>query len=219
MKRLTLSILVSVFSLFGSNLSVSAGHPADDAEGFITIFDGSDLEKIETEGNWQIADDGSLVLEPREGEKGWKRYHHYIWLKEKYGDFVFDFEYKHPEGGNSGFYFRISDKSDPTKYGFEVQILDSLGKPDDEMGHHDLGGVIKTRGASKNMSREPGEWNRMTVTMKGDRLTVVLNGEKIQDLDLAAEKPEDKELVDEGYLAIQDHGQPFAVRNLRVKRL
>ncbi|MEM1443889.1 MAG: DUF1080 domain-containing protein [Verrucomicrobiota bacterium] len=211
---------LTIFSAFCAlSLSLHAGHPAKDAEGFVAIFDGSSMENLETEGNWTIADDGSLYLEPREGEEGWKRYHHYIWLKEKYGDFVFDFEYKHNEGGNSGFYFRVGDRKDPVTSGFEVQILDSTGKPDEEMGHHDNGGIIKTQGASKNMTIAPGEWNRMTVTMKGNHLTVILNGEKVQDFDLAEKKPEAKELLDEGFITIQDHGQLFWVRNLRVKKL
>ncbi|MDF1849469.1 MAG: DUF1080 domain-containing protein [Verrucomicrobiales bacterium] len=218
MKRYLPLSLVSFFFLGLTTLS-HGGHPAKDAEGFEVIFDGSNMEKLETEGNWKIGEDGSLVLEPREGESGWKRYHHYVWLKDTYKDFVFDFEYKHPKGGNSGFYFRISDKVDPVETGFEVQILDSLGKPDSEMGHHDNGGIIKTQGASKNMSKEPGEWNRMTVTMKGNQLIVVLNGEAIQNFDLAAKKPKDKDLAAEGLISIQDHGQPFQIRNLRVKRL
>ncbi|MEM9017718.1 MAG: hypothetical protein AAGC68_11945 [Verrucomicrobiota bacterium] len=42
-------------------LSISqAGHPEKDAKGFDTIFDGSDLSKVKTEGNWQIQEDGSL---------------------------------------------------------------------------------------------------------------------------------------------------------------
>lgn len=198
---------------------IQAGHPADDAEGFVTIFDGKDLSMLETEGNWVIDDEGALYLEPREGEEGWKRYHHYLWLKEAYGDFVFDFEYKHAEGGNSGFYFRVADKADPVTSGFEVQIMDSTGKPDSEMGHHDLGGVIKTKGASKNMSKPAGEWNRMTVKMKGNQLTVTLNGETIQNFDLKEAKEEKKDLVGEGLITIQDHGLPFWVRNLKVKRL
>lgn len=198
---------------------IHAEHPAEDAKGFVTIFDGSNVGQLETEGNWIVGGQKALILEPRKGESGWKRYNHYVWLKDSYKDFVFDFEYKHPKGGNSGFYFRISDKADPVASGFEVQILDSLGKADDEMGHHDNGGVIKTQGASKNMSKEAGEWNRMTVTMKGNHLTVVLNGETIQDFDLAEKKPKDKELAAEGLISIQDHGQPFAIRNLRVKKL
>ena len=195
------------------------GHPEENEEGFVTLFDGKTLSGVGTEGNWMIQEDGSLYLEPREGEEGWKRYHHYLWLDKTYGDFVFDFEYKHEKGGNSGFYFRVSDKADPVTSGIEIQIMDSTGVADDKMGHHDLGGVIKTKGASKNMSKAPGEWNRMTVTMRGNHLTVVLNGETIQDFDLAAALPEGKELAAEGLITIQDHGIPFWVRNLRVKSL
>jgi hypothetical protein len=57
------------------------------------------------------------------------------------------------------------------------------------------------------------------VTMKGSQLTVVLNGETIHDLDLAAAKEAGKNLPAEGYLLIQDHGELFSVRNLQVKRL
>jgi len=199
--------------------TIHAGHPEKNAQGFDPLIVDGKFSGVETEGNWQIQEDGTVYLEPREGEKGWKRYNHYLTTTEEYGDFVFDFEYKHGEGGNSGFYFRISDTSEPTLHGFEVQILDSLGKPDDEMGHHDNGGVIKTKGADKNASKPAGEWNRMTVTMKGSHITVVLNGEKVQDFDLAKEKPEDKPLAEEGYISIQDHGLPFWVRNLQVKRL
>lgn len=212
----SLALLVVLSSLL---YTAEAGHPEKNAEGFVAVFDGKDLSRIETGGNWKIQEDGSLYLVPREGEEGWKRYSHYIWLKEKYGDFIFDFEYKHEKGGNSGLYFRCSDKVDPTLSGFEVQIIDSTGKPDAEMGHHDLGGVIKTKGASKNMSKAPGDWNRMTVSMKGSHLTVVLNGETIQDFDLAVAKEKGKVLPAEGYISIQDHGVPFRVRNLQVKRL
>lgn len=203
--------------LLAATLSITtiyAGHPEKN-DGFTELG----LKDLETEGNWATQDDGTIYLEPREGESGWTRYHHYLWLPEKYGDFVFDFEYKHPEGGNSGLYFRVSDKSDPTVHGFEVQILDSLGKPDSEMGHHDNGGIIKTKGADKNASKAAGEWNRMTVTMKGDQLSVVLNGETVQDINLAELKPEDKPLAEEGFITIQDHGLPFWVRNIQVKPL
>lgn len=192
-------------------------HPSADAPGFETLFDGKDLSKIKTEGNWQIQPDGSLKLTPREGEKGWTRYHHYLWLPGEYGDFTVDFEFQYGEGGNSGLYFRCADDVDPTLSGFEVQILDSFGATK-ELGHHDMGGIIKTQGASKNASKPAGEWNRMTVSMTGDRLVVVLNGECIQDFNLREKKPADKELPAAGKIAIQDHGQVFSIRNLRIRK-
>ena len=41
------------------------------------------------------------------------------------------------------------------------------------------------------------------------------NKQKTSDI----EKPKDKKLVASGKISIQDHGQPFTVRNLRVKKL
>ena len=74
-------------------------------------------------------------------------------------------------------------------------------------------------GPTANASKPAVEWNRMTVTMKGDQLTVVINGKLVQDINLREKKPEKKKLVKSGKICIQDHGQPFTVRNLRVKRL
>ena len=156
-------------------------------------------------------------LTPRAGEKGWSRYHHYLWLPGEYGDFTVDFEFQYTKGGNSGLYFRCADDIDPTKSGFEVQILDSYGVTK-ELGHHDMGGIIQTQGASKNASKAPGEWNRMTVSMKGDRVVVVLNGVCVQDCNLREKKPAAKNLAATGKIAIQDHGQVFSVRNIRVKK-
>ena len=185
---------------------------------FKAIYDGKDLSNIKTKGNWKIQKDGSLYLDPREGEKGWTRYGSYLWLKDDFKDFTIDFEYKHPRGGNSGLYFRISDESDATAHGFEVQILDCFGKK--KLGPHDLGGVIGTAGPLVNAAKKPGEWNRMVVTLKDNKLTVVLNGKTVQDsLDLVARKPAAKKLAEKGKIAIQDHGQPFWVRNIKVKAL
>lgn len=198
-------------------LAIAPVASADHHE-LVTIFDGKDLSKLKTEGNWKIQEDGSLFLDPRPGEKGWTRYGSYLWLKDDYEDFVIDFEYKHTKGGNSGLYFRIYDESDATAHGFEVQILDCFGK--EELGPHDLGGVIQTAGPLTNASKAPGEWNRMVVTLKDGKLTVEINGRKVQDqLDLAAAKPKDKKLAAKGKIAIQDHGQPFWVRNIKAKHL
>jgi len=207
-----LFLLAATLLLFQT---VDAQHPDKNEAGFTKL----PLSALKTEGNWQRQANGEIYLEPREGEVGWKRYNHYLTLPEKYGNFIVDFEYKHGESGNSGLYFRVSDMVDPTIHGFEIQILDSLGKADEEMGHHDNGGIIKTKGADKNMSKKAGEWNRMTVKMKGNNLTVTLNGEVVQSLNLDRKRPKDKPLHKEGFISIQDHGLPFWVRNIQVKKL
>jgi hypothetical protein len=225
------SILMARFSLLFVSLTFLVGigwadhherkltkHPEFPAEGYEVIYDGSDLSKIQTEGNWQIRDDGTLELVPRPGEKGWQRYGSYLWLPDRYKDFVVDFDFKYDKGGNSGLYFRISDESDATAHGWEVQILDNYGQ-DKQLTHHDMGGVIATSPPLKNASLKPGEWNQMTVQLVGTHLQVLINGHLVQDFDMSKKKPANKELAEQGKIAIQDHGQPFAVRNIQVKRL
>lgn len=215
--KLPTLLFLAALAVLPAHSDELTGHPAADAPGFEVLYDGKDLSKIKTEGNWQVQTDGSLKLTPRAGEKGWSRYHHYLWLPGEYGDFTVDFEFQYSKGGNSGLYFRCADDIDPTKSGFEVQILDSYGVTK-ELGHHDMGGIIQTQGASKNASKAPGEWNRMTVSMKGDRVVVVLNGVCVQDCNLREKKPAAKNLAATGKIAIQDHGQVFSVRNIRVKK-
>ena len=91
-----------------------------------------------------------MLIQPRPGEKGWQRYGAYLWSKKKYKDFILQVEYKYPEGGNSGVFFRVGDLEDPVQKGIEVQILDSTKKKG-KVGPHDHGGIIRTVGATKNI--------------------------------------------------------------------
>jgi len=197
-------------------LAVGIILPAGAADpGFISVFNGRDLSWWETAGNWFANDRGELEIRPRKGETGWKRFDAYLYSKKNYRNFVFDFEYKYPKGGNSGFFFRVADRKDPVKSGFEVQIKDDHGKQ--KGGPHDTGGVIQTQGPTKVLTRPAGQWNRMIVTLKNDHLKVELNGEVVNEFNLKekAKKP----VPDRGYIALQDHGLNLFFRNLRFKEL
>ena len=190
----------------------------DTDAGWTQLYNGEDLEGWETTGNWIPQEDGELLIQPRPGEKGWERYTDYLWSVKKYKDFILDLEYAYPSKGNSGVYFRVHDTNDPVNQGIEAQILDNTGK-EGEMTHHDHGGIIRTVGASKNMSAPPGEWNRMIVTARGQHLEVCLNGHKI--IDLALDKSAMKDRPLEGYIGLQDHGEPHNLRfrNIWLKEL
>ena len=206
MKKLLLTILIVLA-------------PALCAEGnhWVTLYNGKDLTGWQTTGNWLPQKDGSLLIKPRKGEKGWQRYSAYLWSKKKYKDFVLHVEYKYPPKGNSGVHFRVGDLKNPVNTGIEAQVLDSYGKK--KMGHHDHGGIIRTVGASKNMSKKAGEWNTMILTCKGYHLKVQLNGEQIVDIHLDKTPMKDRPL--EGYIGLQDHGEPnnLHFRNIKIKEL
>ncbi|MDP6442892.1 MAG: DUF1080 domain-containing protein [Pirellulaceae bacterium] len=186
-----------------------------DASGFTEMFNGKDLTGWTTTGNWVVEKDNTITLKPRPGESGWQRYKDYLTTNRKYGDFVLDLEFKFDAKGNSGVFMRVGDLKNHVTSGFEVQILDTYGKQ--KFGAHDCGGVIGTSGPSKMMVKPAGQWNRYTITLKGDHLQVVLNGERIQDFDLSQTKLKDRPA--QGYISFQDEAKRIWYRNVRIKEL
>jgi hypothetical protein len=179
------------------------------------MFDGKTLEGWQTTGNWIVEEDGVVTLKPRPGERGWQRYDAYLTTVRKYKDFIIDLEFKIDKGGNSGVFLRVGDTKNHVESGFEVQILDTHGKPNP--GNHDCGGVIRAAAPSKNMAKPAGQWNRYIITCDGNRLTVVLNGEQIIDLEL--DKSAIKDRPPEGYIGFQDEAKRVWYRNVRIKEL
>ena len=193
---------------------------ADNSEGgWVNLLEGGDFSKHwTTTGNWKTQPDGSVQLEPRPGEKGWTRYDAYLWAKKQYKDFRIEFEYKVAKGGNSGFYFHAGDLKEPVKTGIEVQIYDSGAKAKDaKLTDHDSGGIIPGLPPKKNTAKPAGEWNKFVVTSKGDKVTVELNGEVVNEVELTHPKLKDR--PKSGHLGFQDHGLPLWLRNIRIQEL
>ena len=63
------------------------------------------------------------------------------------------------------------------------------------------------------MDKPVGEWNHMVITIKGDRLTVDLNGEEVI---ANAQLPG---IPKKGPIALQNHGQAIQFKNIYVKEL
>ncbi len=118
------------------------------------------------------------VLQP-EGARG-------SWLmsEKEYGDFILEYEFKLGETGNSGLALRAPMKGDPAFDGMELQMADfryNTAAKDSEL----TGGLYRALAPSKQVYK-PTEWNSYRVELRGSRIVVTLNGEKIQDNDLSA---------------------------------
>ena len=173
------------------------------------------LSDFTTTGNWSQSDDGVISLIPRKGEKGPKRYSCYLYSKKQYKNFECAFEYKQGKNSNSGFFFHIGDQSDPARKGIEVQIRDSHEL--EQLLPYDCAGIVRGPAAAKNMAKPAGEWNKMIVRVVDKRISVILNGEIVQDVDL--NQTALKNIAEKGYIAFQDHGQKFWLRNIKMKTL
>ena len=122
------------------------------------------------------------------------------------------------KGGNSGFYFHVGDKKSPVAKGIEVQIYDSHGKkPGAKLTDHDSGGIIPGYPPTKNTAKAAGEWNHMKVTVKGNKVTVMLNGEVVNEAPLNSGPLKGR--PETGYIGFQDHGLPLWLRNIKVRKL
>jgi len=120
----------------------------------------------------------SGVLQP-EGPRG-------SWLmsEKEYGDFILEYEFKLGETGNSGLALRAPMKGDPAFDGMELQMADyryNTSAKDSEL----TGGLYRALAPTKQIYK-PTEWNSYHVELRGSRIIVILNGEKIQDADLSA---------------------------------
>jgi len=62
-----------------------------------------------------------------------------------------------------------------------------------------------------------GQWNTFHIIMKGDRVTVYLNGKKV--VDNAVFQPYGKPAPSEGPIHLQIHGSPLWFRNIFIKEL
>ena len=202
----------SVVALLG--LAVSA--LAEEGE-WTNLLKGDLKENWTTTGNWKL-EDGVVSLTPRPGESGWQRYGAWLWLEGEYKDFEIAFDYKVQKGGNSGFYFHVGDVKEPVATGIEVQIYDSGSKPADaKLTDHDSGGVIPGIPPTKNAAKPAGDWNHFDITVKGDKLTIKLNGETVNEVDLKHEKLKNR--PDTGRIGFQDHGLPLSLKDIKIRKL
>lgn len=218
MKPFALLTTLAALSLALPVNRVAAEDKAKADDGWVKLLAGAALtENWTTTGNWSFAD-GVATLTPRPGQSGWSRWGDYLWSKKSYGDFEIKFEYKVETKGNSGFYFRVGNKDNPVQEGIEVQIYDSASHPPGKpLNDHDSGGVIPGVPPTKRTAKPGGEWNAFHITVKDDKLTVVLNGETVNEIDLSKGKLASR--PKSGPIGFQDHSLPLALRNISIREI
>jgi Domain of Unknown Function (DUF1080) len=145
------------------------------------------------------------------------------------GDFVLDFDYKLSQGCNSGVFVRTSDLKNPVNTGIEVALDDTTGH-----GLHDSGAVYDLVAPSENSQKPAGEWNHMSISAFGPKITVVLNGKQVSTINLdewnePGKRPDGSshkfgdvaigKLPRAGYFGFQDHGTDCWFKNVKIKYL
>lgn len=203
----------------------------------IELFNGKDLEgwktKDEKKSKWKVC---AVVMNP-EKEKEFmevplttgKPYLTNltnggtdIFTEAKFGDVQVEVECMIPKGSNSGIYLMGE---------YEVQILDSFGKPDEKLGPGDHGGIYTASAPKKNATKKPGEWQKFVIDFQapkfdGDKksangkfIKVTLNDvvihENVEVTKSTGGGLTGKEVATGPLMFQGDHG-PVAFRNIKI---
>jgi hypothetical protein len=208
-------------------------------EGFANLYSGLDLAGwVDDPGHkghwrpndWRLAYDGKSEAKDKN-----------LWTEKEYGDFTFVCDWrltakpkkmKRPvilasgdyatddngkqkeveidDAGDSGIYLRGNSKSQVNIWCWPIGSGEVYGYRNDKKQPPEVrAGVTPKLKADKPL----GQWNRMELTMKGDRLTVVLNQKTvIENAQLPGVPPR-------GKLALQHHGDALEFANLFIKEL
>lgn len=195
---------------------------------FVDLFNGRDLAGWKdgaTQGAHWTVRDGIIDFDGKAKD---------LWTEREYGDFELTVEWRLPgpalvhkvpvvkpdgsqEGavivedfGDSGVYLRGSSKSQVNIWCWPVGSGEVYGYRTDPKMPADVRAGVTPKACA---DRKGGEWNRFDITMKGDRLTVVLNGVTvISDAQLPG-------VAARGPVALQSHGDPVQFRNVRLREL
>jgi len=213
------------------------------ADGYVRLFNGKDLagwkfKQKEGSEAWKVVSEVKLdPANPRQlvgtGQGGHEDgvllrgpidHGSDVYTEATFGDCELHVEFVVPQRSNSGVYLMGQ---------YEVQVLDSFGKPDERLGQGDVGAVYSAAKPSKNASKPPGEWQSFDIVFQAPRfdasgkktqnakfISVKLNGQEIQK-DVEVKAPTGGQLSNEekpqGPLLFQgDHGI-VAFRNVKVK--
>jgi len=114
------------------------------------------------------------------------------------------------DAGDSGIYLRGNSKSQVNIWCWPAGSGEVYGYRTDKTQPAEVRAGVTPR---MKADRPPGEWNRFIITMKRDRLSVVLNGQQvIENAQLPAVPPK-------GPIALQHHDGPVQFASIFIKEL
>lgn len=178
-----------------------------------SLFNGTDLSGWI--GTGYVVEDGAITCTP-EGTN--------LFTEEQFSNYILDFEFKLPPGGNNGLGIHYPGKGNGAFAGMELQVLDNSAGQYKDLKDYQFHGSLYTLQPAKRKGLKPvGEWNRQIVTVEGPSVTVVLNGIEIlnADLDALGKAHPKHEGVKRrsGHIAFLGHGDKVAFRNFRIAEL
>jgi hypothetical protein len=204
--------------------------PGEESNGFRVIFDGESFSGwhgyggVDAASRWWVNDGALTVSGLGDGQVD-------LVTDMEYGNFELRLEWKISPAGNSGIIFNVAETPEYSrtwKTGPEIQILDNDGHADSGPKHRagDLYDLVESQA---EMSRPVGAWNKSRLLVENGLVKHWLNGTLVFEVQMWNEAW--NELVAgskfgsmpgfgkyySGRIALQDHGDVVAFRNIRIR--
>ena len=192
------------------------------------LFDGRSLvawrgyRRDRVPAGWQVVD-GALTRVGQAGD---------LITREVFGDFELELEWMVAEGGNSGIMYRVTEEAAETyQTGPEMQVLDDARHPDGGSRLTSAGSVYGLYPAPAGVVKPAGEWNAVRIVVHGSQVEHWLNGVEVAAYQLGSTDWKARVAASKfrnwpgygraaaGHIALQDHGDRVAYRNIRIRTL
>lgn len=213
---------------------------AEAAEGWELLFDGTSLEgwrnyNSDALTGWQVVD-GTIRADGSGSDASG-----YIVTRRQYENFHLSVDWRLTKGGNSGILYHVVERAEftvPYVTGPEYQLIDKQGWEEanapvkleewQSLGVDYAMHVPDMTGVTVN---PPGEWNNSEIIFDNGHVEHWLNGVKIVEFEAWTdewfarrasgkwENAPEYGLAHRGLICLQDHGDPAAFRNVKIKEL
>jgi len=202
-------------------------HPDTSKPDWIDLFKTDLSNALKPEGVWTV-ENGVLTASEDQG----------LWSQKQYDNFILELEFKTAPGTNSGVILHASNIEDWIPNSVEVQIADDYHEQWAKApATWQCGAIFGHLPASKRTVKKPGKWNRYTITCVDKKISVMLNGELVTEMDMsrwvsAKTNPDGSEIPSwlskpvaelplRGHIGFQGKhaGAPIWFRNIRIKEL
>jgi len=218
--------LAAIITVACALVALSAEAKPPEGEGWVSLFNGKDLSGWRVpagdNGHWKVVG-GVVDYDAASEAKGEK----HLWTEKQYADFMLHIDWRIkktsglfampivlPDGSlktdengkvikeqrpnaDSGIYLRGSAKAQINIWCWPIGSGEVWGYRNDKSMPAKVRAAVTPR---VRADHPVGEWNTFVITLKGDRLTVVLNGKTV------IENAQLPGLPEKGRIALQHHG-------------